>query len=132
VEAIELAGKLSLGRGFLAISVSRLRRIMPWGGGSSALGDAVARPREDRQKDLLKPALEEVIDLGHPLVPLARAIDGGFLDRRFAGVCTPGRGQPGLPTRRVAGLFILKPMPNLSDEVLCAPGGEPVLPVVLR
>ena len=93
---------------------------MPWGGGSSALGDAVARPREDGQKDLLKPALEEVIDLGHPLVRLARAIDWGFLDRRFAGVCTPGRGQPGLPTRRVAGLFILKPMPNLSDEVLCA------------
>jgi len=37
------------------------------GGGSSALGDAVARLRDDRQKDLLRPALEEIIDLGHPL-----------------------------------------------------------------
>src|SRR5215471_3663488 len=45
---------------------------------------------------------------------------GGFLDQRFASVCTPGPGQPGLPTRLVAGLFILKHMHNLSDEVLCA------------
>ena len=91
-----------------------------WGGGSSALGDAVARPRDDRQKDLLRPALEEIIDLGHPLVRLAREIDWGFLDRRFASVCAPGPGQPGLPTRLVAGLLILKNMHNLSDEVLCA------------
>jgi transposase, IS5 family len=80
----------------------------------------VARPRDDRQKDLLRPALEEIIDLDHPLARLAREIDWGFLDRRFASVCTPGPGQPGLPTRLVAGLFILKHMHNLSDEVLCA------------
>ena len=84
------------------------------------LGDAVARPRDDRQKDLLRPALEEIIDLGHPLVRLAREIDWGFLDQRFANVCAPGPAQPGLPTRLVAGLFILKHMHNLSDEVLCA------------
>jgi len=80
----------------------------------------VARPRDDRQKDLLRPALEEIIDLDHALVRLAREIDWGFLDRRFASVCAPGPGQPGLPTRLVAGLFILKHMHNLSDEVLCA------------
>lgn len=80
----------------------------------------MAKPRDDRQKDLLRPALEEIIDLGHPLVRLAREIDWGFLDQRFAGVCTPGAGQPGLPTRLVAGLFILKHMHDLSDEVLCA------------
>jgi IS5 family transposase len=84
------------------------------------LGGAVARPRDDRQKDLLRPALEEIIDLGHPLVRPARAIDWGFLDSRFSSVCAPGPGQPGLPTRLVAGLFILKNMHNLSDEVLCA------------
>ena len=77
------------------------------------------RPRNDRQKDLLRPALEEIIDLGHPLVRLAREIDWGFLDGRFASVCTRP-GQPGLPTRLVAGLFILKHMHNVSDEVLCA------------
>jgi len=45
---------------------------------------------------------------------------GGFSTGRFAGVCTPGPGQPGLPIRLVAGLFILKHMHNLSDEALCA------------
>ena len=80
----------------------------------------MARPRDDRQKDLLRPALEEIIDLGHPLVRLAREIDWGFLDLRFASVCAPGPGQPGLPTRLVSGLLLLKHMHNLSDEVLCA------------
>ena len=68
----------------------------------------MAKPRDNRQKDLLRPALEEIVDLGHPLVRLAREIDWGFLDSRFAGVCASGAGQPPLPTRLVAGLFILK------------------------
>ncbi len=80
----------------------------------------MAKPRDDRQKDLLRPALEEIIDLGHPLARLAREIDWGFLDGRFAGVCTAGPGQPPLPTRLVAGLFIVKHMHDLSDEALCA------------
>lgn len=80
----------------------------------------MAKPRDDRQRDLLRPALEAIIYHGHPLVRLAREIDWGFLDGRFASVCTPGMGQPPLPTRLVAGLFILKHMHDLSDEVLCA------------
>jgi len=80
----------------------------------------MARPRDDRQKDLLQPALDRIIDMGHPLVRLAERIDWEFLDGRFGSVCQPGPGQPGLPTRLVAGLFILKHMHNLSDEVLCA------------
>jgi IS5 family transposase len=80
----------------------------------------MGRPRDDRQKDLLRPALDQIIDLGHPLVRLAGEIDWSFLDGRFSSVCAPGPGQPGLPTRLVAGLFILKHMENLSDEVLCA------------
>jgi IS5 family transposase len=80
----------------------------------------MAKPRDNRQKDLLRPALEAIIDHGHPLVRLACEIDWGFLDGRFASVCTPGVGQPPLPTRLVAGLFILKHMHDLSDEVLCA------------
>jgi len=80
----------------------------------------MAKPRDDRQKDLLRPALEAIIDLRHPLVRLAREIDWRFLDGRFASVCTAGAGQPPLPTRLVAGLFILKHMHDLSDEMLCA------------
>src|SRR5512147_937295 len=61
-----------------------------------------------------------IIDLKPPLVLLAGEIDWEFLDGRFRTVCLPGPGQPGLATRLVAGLFILKHMHNLSDEVLCA------------
>jgi IS5 family transposase len=80
----------------------------------------MARPRDERQKDLLKPALDQIIDLGHPMVRLAGLIDWHFLHTRFSSVCIPGAGQPPLPSRLVAGLFILKHMHNLSDEVLCA------------
>src|SRR5262252_1109861 len=80
----------------------------------------MARPRDDRQKDLLRPALDQIIDLSHPLVRLAQQIDWSFLEGRFGSVCQAGPGQPGLPTRLVAGLFILKHMHNLSDEALCA------------
>ena len=40
----------------------------------------MAKPRDDRQKDLLRPALETIIDLGHSLVRLAHEIDWQFLD----------------------------------------------------
>ena len=56
----------------------------------------------------------------HPLVRLAALMDWKFLDDRSGSVCQTGPRQPGLPTRLVAGLFILKHMHNLSDEVLCA------------
>jgi len=80
----------------------------------------MSKPRDDRQKDLFRPSLEAIIDMGHPLVRLAAEIDWGFVDGRFASVCTAGAGQPPLPTRLVAGLFILKHMHSLSDEALCA------------
>jgi IS5 family transposase len=80
----------------------------------------MSKPRDDRQKDLFRPPLDEIIDMGHPLVRLAGEIDWEFLGGRFASVCTSGPGQPPLPTRLVAGLFILKHMHSLSDEALCA------------
>jgi transposase, IS5 family len=80
----------------------------------------MSKPRDERQKDLLRPALDQIIDLGHPLARLARELDWGFLDGRFRSVCRAGPGQPPLPTRLVAGLLILKHMHDLSDEVLCA------------
>jgi len=32
------------------------------------LEKAMGKPRDDRQKDLLLPALDQIIDMGHPLV----------------------------------------------------------------
>jgi transposase, IS5 family len=80
----------------------------------------MGKPRDERSKDLFRPALDEIIDMSHALVRLAKEIDWDFLDRRFSAVCQPGPGQPPLPTRLVAGLMILKHTHNLSDEVLCA------------
>jgi transposase, IS5 family len=80
----------------------------------------MSKPRDERQKDLFRPPLDKIIDLGHPLVRLAGEIDWEFLANRFGSVCTPGPGQPPLPPRLVAGLLILKHMHSLSDEVLCA------------
>jgi IS5 family transposase len=79
----------------------------------------VSQPRDDRQNDLFGPSLEKIINLRHPLVRLAAEMDREFLAGRFGSVCRVGPGQPPLPTRLVAGLFILKHMHNLSDEALC-------------
>jgi hypothetical protein len=43
----------------------------------------MAKPRDDRQKDLLRPALEPVIELGHPLARLAQRSIGGFSTGAF-------------------------------------------------
>ena len=80
----------------------------------------MSRPCDERQNDLFRPPLEQIIAMDHPLVRLAEQIDWDFLHRRFASTCTPGPGQPPLATRLVAGLLILKHMHDLSDEVLCA------------
>lgn len=80
----------------------------------------MSKPRDERQNDLFRPAPEEIINLDHPLVRLTGTIDWELLDPRFASVCRAGASQPPLPTRLVAGLFILKHMHDLSDEALCA------------
>ena len=80
------------------------------------------RPKERRdtgQTDLLRSRLDAIIDMGHPLVKLARTIDWSFLDERFGAVYEDKPGRPPLPTRLMAGLAILKHTYDLSDEVLC-------------
>jgi IS5 family transposase len=81
------------------------------------------KPRERREtgeQDLFRARLDQIIDLGHELVKLARAIDWRFLEARFGKAYSEGPGMPPLPTRLMAGLAILKHTFNLSDEELCA------------
>ena len=80
------------------------------------------KPRERResgQNDLFKARLDQIIDMSHPRVRLAQAIDWGFLAGEFGAVYTDGKGSPPLPTRLMAGLHILKYSENQSDERLC-------------
>jgi transposase, IS5 family len=72
------------------------------------------------QNDLFKARLDQIIDLGHELVLLARTIDWAFLEAAFGTVHSDVPGQPPLPVRLMAGLAILKHTYNLSDEALAA------------
>jgi len=80
------------------------------------------RPKERRasgDQDLFRARLDQIIDLDHALVTLARAIDWRFLEEKLGAVYTDEPGRPPLPTRLMAGLSILKHSYNLSDEALC-------------
>jgi transposase, IS5 family len=76
-------------------------------------------PRDSGQHDLLRSRLDQIIDMSHALVKLARTIDWEFLSEKLGSVYTDHPGRPPLPTRLMAGLAILKHMHNLSDESLC-------------
>ena len=85
------------------------------------------------EQDLFRSRLDQIINMNHALVKLARTIDWRFLEEKFGAVYTDGPGRPPLPTRLMAGLAILKHTYDLSDEVLCERWVEnPYLPILLR
>lgn len=69
-------------------------------------------------EDLFRSRLENIIDLRHELVRLAAAIDWGFFDDAFEAFYSE-EGRPGIATRMMVGLHILKHMFDLSDEEVC-------------
>ena len=58
-----------------------------------------ARHRDSGQQDLLRSRLDQIVDPGHALVKMARAIDWRFLEDKCGSVYSDGPGQPPLPTR---------------------------------
>jgi transposase, IS5 family len=81
------------------------------------------KPRERRERgeqDLFRSRLDQIINMEHELVKLAKAISWRFIEERCGAVYSDGPGMPPLPTRLMAGLAILKHTFNLSDEELCA------------
>jgi transposase, IS5 family len=81
------------------------------------------KPRERRERgeqDLFRSRLDQIINMEHELVKLAKAISWRFIEERCGEVYSDGPGMPPLPTRLMAGLAILKHTFNLSDEELCA------------
>ncbi len=75
--------------------------------------------RDSGQEDLFKARLDQIVDMNHALVKLARQVDWGFLEEKFGAVYLDVPGRPPLATRLMAGLAILKHTFDLSDEVLC-------------
>ena len=81
------------------------------------------KPRERREMgelDLFRSRLDQIIDMSHELVKLAKAISWTAIEAQCGEVYSDGPGMPPLPTRLMAGLAILKHTFNLSDEELCA------------
>src|SRR6266498_2861284 len=74
---------------------------------------------ENGEQDLFRSRLDQVINMDHALVKLARTIDWRFLEEKFGAVYADSSGRPPLPTRLMAGLAILKHTYNLSDEMVC-------------
>jgi transposase, IS5 family len=81
------------------------------------------KPRERREtdaQDLFRSRLDQIINLKHELVKLAKTVSWSFIEAKCGVVYTDGPGMPPLPTRLMAGLAILKFTFDLSDEELCA------------
>jgi len=70
------------------------------------------------EQDLFRARLDQIINMKHELVRLAQTIDWPWIDGEVA-ACFSGEGRPGLPTRFMVGLLLLKQMYGLSDEQVC-------------
>ena len=80
------------------------------------------RPKEPpatTPDDLFRAHLSNIINPRHELVRLAQLIDWRMFETAF-GPLYAEVGRPGLPTRLLVGLHLLKHIFNLSDEVVCA------------
>lgn len=73
-------------------------------------------PDATEQPDMFRETLEAILDPRHALLELARWIDWGRIEAVCGETFVPDVGRPGLPTRLMAGLHILKHVRGLSDE----------------
>ncbi len=76
-------------------------------------------PKAEPQDDFFRARLKNLVDPRHALVRLAGLIDWSRFETEFGALYTDG-GRPGLPTRLMVGLHLLKHMDGLSDEAVCA------------
>jgi IS5 family transposase len=65
--------------------------------------------------DLFRAWLDQIINLKHELVQLAGKLDWEWLDGEIAPLYSD-KGRPGIKTRFVSGLLLLKHIFALSDE----------------
>ncbi|XIA67456.1 IS5 family transposase [Bradyrhizobium sp. TZ2] len=79
------------------------------------------RPKKHQMtgsNDLFRARLDQIINLKHELVQLAGKIDWDWIDREIAPLYSEN-GRPGIETRFVIGLLLLKHICGLSDEGVC-------------
>ena len=68
--------------------------------------------------DLFRARLEQIINMKHELVQLAGKLDWTWIDSEIAPLYSD-QGRPGVETRFVIGLLLLKHIYGLSDEGVC-------------
>jgi IS5 family transposase len=68
--------------------------------------------------DLFRARLDQIINLKHELVQLAGKLDWEWIDGEIAPLYSD-QGRPGIATRFVIGLLLLKHIYGLSDEGVC-------------
>jgi Transposase domain (DUF772) len=79
------------------------------------------RPKKHKttgSNDLFKARLDQIINLKHELVLLAGKIDWDWIDGEIAPLYSEN-GRPGIETRFMIGLLLLKHIYGLSDEGVC-------------
>ena len=79
------------------------------------------RPKKHKStgsNDLFRARLDQIINMKHELVLLAGKIDWDWIDGEIAPLYSEN-GRPGIETRFMIGLLLLKHIYGLSDEGLC-------------
>jgi transposase, IS5 family len=76
------------------------------------------KPKTIGEGDLFRARLDQIINMKHELVQLAARIDWDWIDREVAPLYSDN-GRPGIETRFVVGLLLLKHIYGLSDEGVC-------------
>src|ERR1700760_2815 len=76
------------------------------------------KPKATEEGDLFRARLDQIINMKHELVQLAGKIDWSWIDEQIAPLYSD-KGRPGIETRFVVGLLLLKHIYGLSDEGVC-------------
>ena len=76
------------------------------------------KPETTGEGDLFRARLDQIINLKHELVQLGAKIDWDWIDREIAPLYS-AKGRPGIESRFVIGLLLLKHIYGLSDEGVC-------------
>jgi IS5 family transposase len=76
-------------------------------------------PSPPNTDDLFRHRLSNILDQRHALLRLAGLIDWSRFEQEY-GALYAEQGRPGLPTRLMVGLHLLKHIKALSDEQVCA------------
>ncbi len=71
---------------------------------------------KNRQRELFRVELMQIIDPGHSLVKLANVVDWDRFEQIFGSTYCPDNGRPAISTRLMVALHYLKYTHNLSDE----------------